>query len=289
MDYQSYKQILNGSLVSASDMLVPANDIGFLRGFGVFDYLITYDGHPFHLDFHIQRLFRSAAIINLSLNSISADQIAGWVLEGLKANNDGADKSIRIVATGGRLNAAMQPSNEKPLVMAMFAPRPHYAEEVYKNGTRAISANYLRPYPEAKTLNYLDGVIRINDPRNNKPSEIIYYNSEQVFEGTTTNVFAVVKNSLITPKSNILKGITRKVILENLSKTVPVQEKDFTIDDLRAADEIFITNSSKEIWPITTLDDKKVGSGSVGPLTKELGTAYKKYVGEWLKQQPLNS
>jgi branched-subunit amino acid aminotransferase/4-amino-4-deoxychorismate lyase len=107
--------------------------------------------------------------------------------------------------------------------------------------------------------------------------EPIYYSDAQVFEGSNSNIFAVINGKLSTPASNILKGITRGVLLKILKLNIPLEEKDFTLQEFLTATEAFLTGSGKEITPITAIDGKPLGSGEVGPITKEVMRQFREY------------
>ena len=114
-------------------------------------------------------------------------------------------------------------------------------------------------------------------------AEPLYYSDTQVFEGSNSNVFAVIGDELLTPKSNILEGVTRTVLLELLKLNIPIKVQDFTFEELKAASEVFFSASGKEITPITRINNEPVGGGEVGPITKEVMKQYREYVysGAW--------
>lgn len=272
-----YKSILNGDLIEADKFTIPANDIGFLRGYGVFDLLRTYQGNPFHLMDHINRLFESANRISLKI-PYSPQLIKKWTLQGLEANNDGIEKTVRFIATGGALQGALSPSLENPLIAITFSGFSKPNQDLYKAGASAFTAKYIRSYPEAKTLNYLDAVVRLQDPKHKNAVEFIYYDDSQVYEGASSNIFAVIDGKLMTTKTNILSGITRKVIIKELKNKPEISVENFNIDQLKRAAEIFITSSVREVLPITTLDNAKVGDGKVGTITRSIMDNFNTYV-----------
>ena len=118
--------------------------------------------------------------------------------------------------------------------------------------------------------------MRLHEHRKDNIVEIIYFDQTQVFEGSTSNIFAVINDKLVTPSSKLLPGITRKLILENFA--TPVLVEDFKITDLKRASEIFLTGSNKEIMPVTTLDGNPVGNGTVGEISKTIIKEFRTYV-----------
>ena len=274
MDLKNYQQIINGKFVEASNLFIPSNDSGFLRGFGVFDLFITYSGIPFHLEDHIKRLFNSAKLISLSI-PYAISEICSWVLKGLDVNKDKTEKLIRIIVTGGTLINSMTPNDKDPLIIVMFGSFTRPDSALYENGAKAFTAAVKRSFPEAKTMNYLDAVVLFQNPEHRGAAEFIYHDGCKVYEGASSNVFALAGNQLVTSKSSILKGITRKVIIEKLG--VNVVERDLSLNELKDAKEIFITSSVREILPITVLDNRKVGTGKVGEVTGKVINEFKEY------------
>lgn len=279
--------ILNGKLVPESGLLVSARDLGFLRGYGIFDFLITcLGGKPFHLTDHIARFYQSAEIIGIHI-PWDKSLIKKWVYEALEANENGKEKSIRLMLTGGVSDDSVSPAaGENPTFIVMVDVRHPCPNEWYQTGVGVITANHTRYAPTAKSVNYIEGIRLINQARKKGDVEVVYYNDSQVYEGATSNIFALMNGKLLTPRSNILCGVTRDVVLEIQKLSVPVAEKDFTLNQLLSAQEVFLTASNKEVLPVTKIDGRPIGSGKVGPVTKEMMGQFREYVesGVWIVQ-----
>ncbi len=266
---------LNGKFVSENELLISPRDVGFSRGYAVFDFLITYPHHrPFKLSRHIGRLFNSANYIGLNI-PWNKEQISRWVLETLKKNEDVEEKAIKIIVSGGISNT-MLPS-DTPTIVIIVDPKPLYPKENYERGIGVITIKHHRYIPEAKTNNYIEGMKQTQRANEISAVEPIFYDDNQVFEGSNSNVFAVIGNKLVTPKSNILSGITRETLLEILELSIPIEEKDFTHKELLGADEVFMTGSGREVTPVTRIDDKVVGNGKVGETTNEVMRQFREY------------
>ncbi len=266
---------LNGKMVDEGDLLVSARDLGFTRGYAVFDFLITYNGKPFMLSWHIDRLFHSAKLIGLRMPWSKSD-IAAWVMETLTANADGKEKAIKIIVSGGVSDSLIPKST--PTIVIVVDPRHFFPMKWYEEGVGVITVHYQRYIPGAKTNNYIEAVRQIQIADAMDAIEPVYYDNLQVFEGATSNIFAVINEKLVTPKSNILFGITREVILAQVKLAIPVEERDFTRDMLMLAGEVFLTGSNKEVMPVTKIDGNKVGKGVVGPITKEVMQQFQAHV-----------
>jgi len=276
------KHWMNGRVVGEDELLISARDIGFLRGYAVFDFLITYRNRPFRLEDHIERLLSSAAQIQMSI-PFSKDQIVEWVYSALNANEDDFEKSIRIVISGGVGSDSITPSSANPTCIVFIDPHNPYPSTIYEHGTGIILVDHTRYIPGAKSNNYIEGVMRTREARAVDAVEPVYYANNVVFEGATSNIFAVIDGVLRTPKSSVLPGVTRKVLLEILDLPFQLLIDDFTPDDLRRASEVFLTASNKEVMPITAINCKKVGLGQVGEVTKQVMDQFRQYTrsGSW--------
>ncbi len=249
---------IDGQFVLDSDALIPATDLAVLRGYGVFDYLRTYGGKPFHLEAHLARLQRSAALIGLDL-PYSLEEINNIVLETLQRNSY-AESNVRIILTGGDSDDNIMPRGDSRLVV-MVTPFTHPPEAWYRDGVKVITERTERYIPEAKTLNYIPAIVALQKARAQDAIDAIYIDrSGNALEGTTTNLFAFFGDVLVTPSDGILHGITREVVLELASDLCEVQIRDLSAEELLRADEVFITSSNKQICPVRQIDDTVIGS-----------------------------
>jgi branched-chain amino acid aminotransferase len=258
--------LLNGKLVSESELRIPVRDLGFLRGYAVFDFFITYRRRPFMLEKHIERLFNSANLIGLQI-PWSKEHIRNLVLKTLAANKDTEEKAIKVIISGGTSDSLMPQG--KPTIIVLVDPRHMYKKEVFEKGVGVITVEHNRYSPAAKTNNYIEGVKQVQVAAKSGAIEPIYFDKRQVFEGATCNIFAVIRGRLLTPKTNILPGITRDTLLAHFRSPIPMKVADFSRTELLKASEVFLTASNKEVMPVTIIDGKKVGKGTVGPVTKE--------------------
>ncbi|MBI5457023.1 aminotransferase class IV [Candidatus Kaiserbacteria bacterium] len=269
------QQFFNGSLVPEEQIVISPRDVGFARGFAVFDFLKTYPHHrPFKLKEHIDRLFNSAEAISLQM-PWSKEQVTEWVMQTLAANESADEKFIKIFVSGGISNSMMP--GEKPTIVILVDPVAKYPPEWYTEGTGVLLDKHDRYKPSAKTNNYIEGMKQTYLASKIGALEPIYYSDAQVYEGSNSNVFAVIGGKLLTPKTNILAGITRQTLLEILKLDTPPLVQDFTLDELWSASEVFMTGSGREVVPVTKMDGKPVGDGKVGPVTKEVMRQFKEY------------
>lgn len=268
------KHFLNGSLVTEDQLLISPRDLGFTRGYAVFDFLRTYGGRPFKLREHIDRLYNSARVIGLQIPWSKA-QIETWIAETLTANEPG-EKFIKIIVSGG-VSDSMLPGG-KPTIIILCDPAVQYPAGLYEQGIKLIAVKHGRTDPEAKSNSYIEGVKQMQRAHVTGAAEPLYYSDEQVFEGSNSNVFAVINGELLTPKTDVLQGITRAVLLDILQLDIPVKVQDFTLEQLLGASEVFLSASGKEITPVTSIDDRQIGDGVVGDVTKEVMRQFRAYI-----------
>lgn len=283
MYLQEPVHLLNGNLTQEAQMAISARDIGLLRGYAVFDFLITYPHHrPFRLWDHIGRLYNSAGLIGLDV-PFRPVTMRDWVFAALHANSSGFEKAIRIVLTGGVGPDSVTPSSDNPTTIIFIDKHTPYPDEYYEKGVGIIMVDHTRYVPGAKTNNYIEGVRQIQKARSLGAIEPVYYDKTQVFEGATCNIFALIDGKVRTPRTNILPGITRKVLLENLDLTEAIEVEDFNLNKLLKAKEVFLTASNKEVMPVTRMNNITVGDGNVGKITKEIMRQFRKYTktGDW--------
>ncbi len=266
---------LNGKFVSEDKLLVSPRDLGFVRGYAVTDFLVTYDNQPFKLTEHINRLFNSAEIIGLQI-PWSKIQVVTWVRETLDRNDKTFEKTIKIILSGGESKTMYQA--EVPSIIIIVSPRIRQPISYYEKGVKVVAVEYKRQYPEAKHTHYVEGIRQLAKVDSNDIVEIIYYDNSQVFEGAGCNLFAVINNKLVTTKSNIVYGITRNTILEMIQLDLPVEIRNFSFDELLNADEIFLTGSNSEVRGVVEINGKVVNKGVVGEITKEVARQYKEYI-----------
>jgi branched-chain amino acid aminotransferase len=277
MEYIYY---LNEKYVAADQACLPINDLGIVRGYGVFDFLRTYNKVPFKLREHVQRLQKSAELIGLDLPS-STLEIEAIAQETFNRNHL-PDANIRIIATGGIATDFITPSGE-PSLIVIVTPVTEYPEAYYKQGVKVITVQTQRFIPKAKSLNYISAIMALQKAKQVNAIEALYVNEHHVLEGTTTNLFIFRDNKLITPKADILHGITREVVLELAKNKFEIVEQPIYYSDLNSCDEAFITATNKEIMPVTQIDEIQISNGKPGENTQHLMHLFHDYTrfGNW--------
>lgn len=259
---------IDGSFVPAEQAVIPVDDLAVLRGFGVFDLVRTYNGKPFFLKEHLERLHHSAAEIGLHV-PWSHSELNEIVLDTLAKNNY-PESNIRIVVTGGSSPDFTTPQ-DKPRLLVLVSPMPKLPESWYTDGVKLITRVTDRFKPGVKSINYIPATVALEEARRKGAIEALYLDREgYVLEGTTSNIFIFKENKLVTPGRDILSGITRKVTLDVATTHFDVQIRDISRQELLGADEVFITGTNKGLVPVVQVDDARIGSGRPGPLTAKL-------------------
>jgi branched-chain amino acid aminotransferase len=266
---------IDGEFVPAEKAVIPVDDLAILRGIGVFDLLRTYNGEPYFLDAHIDRLEGSAQKIGLAL-PWSHEQIAK-VVEATLAKNDIPEANIRIVVTGGSSIDFMTPSGS-PRLLVLVSPIPRLPDHWYTKGVKIISWEVERPIPGAKSIDYISASLALKKAATENAVEAMYIDRNGLaLECTTSNIFAFIGNTLVTPGRGILSGVTRKVVLELAEQLFPIDIRDISRTELMAADEIFITGTSKGLVPVVQVDDGVIADGRPGQRTRELMARMKRH------------
>lgn len=273
--------ILNGELIEESDLSITVRDLGLLRGYAIFDYFITYNKRPFKLEDHIDRLFNSAQAIDLDI-PYTKDAIREMIFKIIKENKDLGQLSVKIIVTGGESSDGFFP-DQKSNVIILVDPRHIPSKEHYEEGVSIKTDDFVRQIPEAKSNNYIEAIKSVKQAKREGFYDVLYIHNGQVLELTRSNIFTVINNELVTPKTHILEGVTRNILLEILKLNIPVKESDFTLDDLLTSKEAFLTASNSEVMPITQINGKKIGDGKVGKITKEVMKQFREYTesGKW--------
>ncbi len=258
----------DGAWVHPNEATISIHDIAVLRGYSAFEALRTYDRRPFHLDEHLERLYRSAALIDLEM-PYTHEEIAGVVGE-IIARNAYRHASVRLLVTGGESEDGMTATG-RPKLIVMISPLGERDMQRFAKGYVLITTRLQREAPEAKASNYTAAVRALKEAARCGADDALFVNEQDhVQEATRSNFFIFCGNTLVTPSEEILLGITRNVVLDLARGRFPVEERPIQLAELALADEAFVTSSSKEIVPVVRIDEQVIGNGAPGPRTTEL-------------------
>ncbi len=272
---------LNGEFLPLDQACVPVMDRGFLFGDGIYEVIPVYGGRLFRLAHHLERLQNSLDAVRIT-NPLDA---AAWesLLTELVQRNPGSDQAVYLQVTRGvgpRRDHAF-PDAIRPTVFAMSNPSAEPVDSASIRGITAITLPDSRwQHCNVKAITLLPNVLLRQQAIDAGSVEAILLKDGYAVEGAASNVFIVTNGVLVTPPNgpDLLPGITRDLVVELArANDIPVRETGIPESDLRGADEIWLTSSTREISPVTTLDAQRVGGGEPGPLWKTLIGLFQDY------------
>jgi|SRR3989344_518112 len=269
---------LNGQVIPLSEAKVGIEDIGLLRGYGIYDGLAGIGGKPFRFADHWNRFIGGAHALNLNI-PVTEESCEKKIIEILEKSELTERANIRMILTGGETVGGIEYNFENPTFYITAERWEALPIELYDNGAKLVTYNHLRELPEHKTINYIRAVNLQNWRKEEKAVEILYMYDGQVLECATSNICLIKDKTIITPAENVLGGITLKVTLEFAEAAGYKVEKRLVYEEeLKTTNEVFITSSFKDIVPITKIDDFEIGNGAVGEVTKDLMARFAEYL-----------
>ncbi|WP_153465533.1 D-amino-acid transaminase [Sediminibacillus terrae] len=277
-----YSQVLSQTnFVNEDELMYPFQERGLQFGDGIYEVIRVYQGHFYLITEHIDRLFRSAEAVKLTL-PFTKERLFQLLGDLLKVNQIKGDAKVYLQATrGSALRDHVFPDVDANFyAYAQETPRPI---QKLTNGVAAITQPDVRwQNCYIKSLNLLPNVLAKQEAKEQGAFEAILHRDETVTECSSSNVYLVKDGEIRThpETNNILHGCVRsrvKVLARQLD--IPLLEKAFSTDDLQQADEVFLTSSTAEIMPIVKIDGMKVHKGEPGPVTKKLQKAYEEDAG----------
>lgn len=269
---------INGELFDKENAKISVFDHGLLYGDGVFEGLRSYSGNVFKLDEHLDRFYESAASILLNVPMEKSD-LADAVKLTLSENGI-VDGYVRLIITRGTGTLGLDPGTcSNPQIIIIADMIKLYPQEFYDNGLEIITASTIRNHPNAlnsrvKSLNYLNNIMgKVEGTQAGCVEALMLNHNGDVAECTADNIF-LVKNGIISTPSidaGILAGITRDTVIDIAKESgYAVSECTLSRHDVYVADECFLTGTAAEIAPIVKVDQRVIGSGAPGVVTKEL-------------------
>ena len=233
---------------------VPLGDLLVQRGYGIFDYLRVSNNKPLFIDAHLDRLFHSASIMRLSITS-TKEEIKKCVATLIEKNNI-PNSGIRLIIAGG--DAPDGYTITQPHLIIIQQPLDPPPTTLSSKGIQLVSYFYQRQLAEVKTTDYLMAIHLQPWMKSQGADDILYYNNESVCECPRSNIFMVTNdNIIVTPARNMLKGITRKNIIQvAATQNWKLEQRDISLEEMKTAKEVFISSSTKRIIPVKGLDEQ---------------------------------
>ena len=281
---------VNGTIAAADQAVVPVYDHGFVYGEGVYETLRTYNTVPFLFDRHVRRLRQSARLIDLDV-PFDDEMLARWMQDTVDAAEqtdaaDGREWYIRVLLTRGvgELSYDIK-ATPAPSLVIIVKPNEEPPERIARDGIRISLVDILRNHPGSvspriKSNNLLNNALAMQAAYRRGAEEALMCNYRgELSECSQSNFFMVRDGVALTPKSaaGLLEGITRAFLFEvGQDVGVPVRDEVLDPKDLDSADEAFITSTTRELSPVTRIDDRVIGGGKPGPITLKLWDGYKR-------------
>ena len=261
----AYPIYYKGAWQDPDKVTVSIKDVGFLRGFGIFDFFRIMDGNPIFMSDHLDRFLSSAAKMGLP-HSYTKEHL-GALIQEIAVQSVDPCLGVKLVLTAGFSPNGFDPSGESELYI--FPGVFSFAEPT--SGLRLISREYKREMADIKSLNYAFALREMPAVRAAGGDDLIYHTPEfGVSESSRSNLFYVKDGVIYTPADHILEGITRKKVIALASSVYEVRVGACALADFMNADEVFTTGSTKRVLPIFSIDGKQIGNGKRGEVTEKL-------------------
>lgn len=284
---------LNGRMIDLAHAKVSVEDAGLQHAVGLFETMAAFHGRVFRLEPHLQRLEQSASELGLA-RTLDRALLENAVVQTLE-HNQLKEARIRLTLTPGAVSLLRRESDEtarppEPTVLVVAQPPTVYDPSYFERGIMALiappSANPFDALAGHKTLAYWARLRTLRQAAAAGAGEAIWLNlTNHLAGGAISNIFLVKNAKLLTPIAHreeiagalpapVLPGITRAAVIE-LAQTmnIPCERRMLGVPELLEADEVFLTNSSWQILPVTKIEKKEIGDGKVGPLTRSLRQA----------------
>ncbi|NVK85774.1 MAG: aminotransferase class IV [Cytophagia bacterium] len=268
----------NGRFVEKDQIHISVDNVGFLRGYGVFEFFKVYGEKPLFMEDHLDRLFRSAAGMNLSV-PLRKEEIVNIVHE-LIARNQLPFSTMKVILSGGNSSDGFTPGT--PELIVMNSPFADASSEIYEKGASLMLYQYHRDFPTIKSLYYATTVALQSEWKAKGHIDVLYHDGENISEVSRSNVFIFKNDKLKTNVDGVLEGITRMHVLKAAEKVFDVEIGQISLDQLLSADEVFITSTTKKVLPIVKLDDQLIGDGKPGDQTKKMIEVFDQYIQDYL-------
>jgi branched-chain amino acid aminotransferase len=280
---------VNGTITPADQAVIPIYDHGFMYGEGVYETLRTYNRVPFLYDRHTRRLRASAAALHLDVPFDDAT-LRGWIDDTMAVaarRPEGLHEAyIRILLTRGvgELTYDLK-ATPTPSLVIIVKPFEEPPAHVFDNGIVISLVSILRNHPGSvnpiiKSNNLLNNAMAMQEAHRRGADEALMCNYRgELSECSQSNFFLVRGGVALTPRSaaGLLEGLTRAYLFDvGRDVGVPVEEATLRPEDLDTADEAFVTGSTRELTPVVRVDDRIIGTGRPGPITRALLDGFRK-------------
>lgn len=276
---------VNGRFLPAGEATVSVFDAGLLHGAGLFETLRSYNGRVFRGRQHLNRLYHSAAALQLGVPD-NADELWAAMHELLRRNAV-PDARLRLTVTMGDTRlSARQDGAGPPNWIISAVPLEPYPQRFYDEGTSVLLAPWRQckqdPAAGHKTLGYMPRLLALRRAQRLGLIEALWFTTDNLLaEGCISNVFLAKAGTVKTPPVDtpVLPGVTRAAVIEVAKAAgMPVEERPLTINDLLGADEVFLTSTTMEVMPVCRIERHAIADDRPGPISRRLLQAFRELV-----------
>ncbi|KYG80947.1 D-alanine transaminase/branched-chain amino acid aminotransferase [Roseivirga ehrenbergii] len=273
-------QFFNGKFVPKESITFSIDDVGVLRGFGIFDYFKVYNGAPAFMEAHLNRFESSARLLGMEI-PFSRKEIEAAIKKLIEYNRFPLS-GVKVLMTGGASSDGF--SAGKPNLVITNTAVSETNPLFYAEGVSVMTHQFTREMPQVKTTNYATAVRLEPIWKQKGHIDVLYHDGHYISEVSRSNVFLVEGNKLITNKDGVLPGVTRMNVV-NLAPQLgfEVEIRPIALSEVLATEEVFMTSTNKRVMPVVKIDDQEIANGKVGAKTKLLMEGYAKLLAEETK------
>jgi D-alanine transaminase len=272
---------LNGSFLDQAAARIPVDDRGFVFADGVYEVIRVYDGHPFLMEPHLQRLRAGLAALRIAADVDGLPGVAERLLDENRLHRGDATIYIQVTRGAAPRKHAFPTPPVPPTVYVAAKPFAQHAPALFDRGVAAIAVPDTRwSRCDIKSIALLPNVLANQQAHEAGAFEALFVRDGALIEGSHSNLFGVIDGELRTyPECNyILGGITRNLVIALArDEGIPVREAPLYWDRIGDVAELFLSGTTTDVMPVTTLDGRPVGDGRPGKITRQLLAAYRAF------------
>jgi len=237
------------------------------RGYGIFDFFRLIGNKPLHLDDHLDRFYFSAEQLRLDIPK-PREEIK-LIIQELIWENELPNSGFRIQLTGGELENGLTQFQPLLFISQIEFASPSFQQS--ENGIKLATYDHQRQLSHIKSIDYLMSLWLQPFLKEQSADDILYVSNGFIRESPRSNVFLVTHDEkIVTPGEHVLKGITRKKLIQHASNNYAVEEREIHVEEMWSAREIFLTSTTKQILPVTCVNNNTINDGKPGAVTRKL-------------------
>lgn len=244
---QEYAYI-NGEIIDIEKAKIHITDLAILRGYGVFDFFRAIEGKPIYMEDHLDRFENSVKRMTLTL-PYSRDHLRENILDLIKRNPHNL-LGIKLLCTGGYSEDGYTPTTPNLMMLA----KPFKMQPLDKE-IKLMTVRHIRELPDIKTINYITPISLIPQLKATGSDDVLYHYNGQISESSRANIFIVKNEKIITPKANILRGVTRAHILKLANNHFDIEVRNVKLKEVFEADEAFLSGSTRRVTFVKYIDN----------------------------------